>query len=99
MVAKLKKFKVPGTDITLVGGPKLASAVKELKELDLYQVGKITHLIKAAYAKGKIDGTREVTADVVNALRKHPSVKVDGRGALRDGQLTFFGRRSKLFSN
>ena len=99
MVTHVTKFKVPGTDITLFGGPLLASAVKEFKELDVYQAGKVAQLIKTAYMQAKAEGAADVVADVLDTLKDSSQKRVRRgitpykRGALRGRQLTIFGPR------
>ena len=100
MVAHRMKIKIPGTDLTIWGGPRLLSAAKELNELDLYQVGKMTLIIKEAYRNGKADGAQEVVENVQDALKnsarklvRRGIARPKRRGVKHGGQLFLLGPR------
>jgi len=51
---------IQGSNVEIFAGIRVAHALKELQNLDIYQGAKLIDLVEAAYDQGKKDGARTV---------------------------------------
>jgi len=52
--------KLSTSQVEIYAGEKIAHALKDLQNLDLYKGAKLIELVEATYDQGKKDGAREV---------------------------------------